>query len=132
MILYVVSKLLGESLWSAVGLRQFRGIRGARLASAALRYGIVRLAMGRVLMVPLETLFAGKPEFPVYAGVVLPLRVLAWSALGAVIATHEVSVRPLVTSGRPLLLWILGACVVSTAADLSALLKGFWVVQCWP
>jgi hypothetical protein len=131
MIVYLLTKLAAESAWCFFGLRRFRGADATSRIPSSARYGLVRLALGRVLLLPLEHLMPGKPELFVYACILVPLRWIAWSALGAIVATGEIRVRTLL-GDRASNLWRLGGTAVSCAVDLPSLVAGIRADEFWP
>jgi hypothetical protein len=129
--LYLVLKFLVETLWCAFGLRIFRP-EGPRSARDALKYGLLRLVIGRGAMLLLSgTYFRQIPEVVLF-GILVLVRWPEWSLLNDLIAGRKLRAKTLLIAGDAASYrWRAGGVLVSCVADLAAVLMGIRVDELW-
>jgi hypothetical protein len=120
MLTYAVIKFIAYSLWCFLGLCLLAPAHATLLASA--KYGLLRwfLGLGFGLLaaialgsVPRESVGA------IYFGVYVPLRLMEWAIMAALL--RRLSVSGLVPSPSPRVwFWVLGGIIVSFASDLAS------------
>ena len=111
--LYVGSKLLGYSLWCALGLY----LGGRKVFPAALGYGLARLAVGVGFGLTIFMLYhpdGSQNLWLPYFGIYAPIRWLEWSILAYWLKPGE---RLLWSQNMRLNFWRAGGIVVSFAID---------------
>lgn len=131
MTLYLITKFSVETAWCLVGLLWFRRSGFPSLVPSGLRYGILRLALGWLLVLPIKD-YIRNPEWLVWVGVLLPLRWMAWAIVGSLIALHEIRLRGLFPTDRRSNLWRVCGFALSTLSDLPAVLAGIWSGDLFP
>lgn len=120
MIVYAFAKLLAYSLWCWLGLRVLTPLSAT--SGRALKYGAVRwslgLAFGLMAAIALGSI-SSESVTTLYFGVYVPLRLVEWGIMVALIHGASLTRRSLATSGRAWW-WVLGGIVVSFATDLAS------------
>jgi hypothetical protein len=129
--LYLLLKFLVETLWCAFGLRIFRS-EGPRSARDTLKYGFLRLAIGRGTMLLLSGTFSRQIPEAILFGILVLMRWPEWSLMNDLIAGRKPSARGLLMAGDAASYrWRAGGVLVSSVADLAALLLGIRVDELW-
>lgn len=132
MLAYVLVLSVAEAAWCHAGLRRLREPAGSVSVLRALSLGLVRLLIGRAIVIVTGYLVVGVSEWVIYGLVLLPLRWLAWSFIAELIAGGRVRLVVLPAGNRKSNLWVLGGTLLCCAADLVAFLNGIWAGHLWP
>jgi hypothetical protein len=118
-LLYAVIKFVAYVLWCLVGLYIFR--RRPSVAGA-IKFGFIRWLLGLVLGIAAAFALGSVAQDDVallYFGVYIPLRIVEWSIMVALIDKRQPVIQTFRSSPRAWL-WILGGIVVSFASDLAS------------
>jgi hypothetical protein len=118
-LLYAAVKLTAYVLWCLVGLYIF-GRRPSVVG--AIKFGVIRWCLGLGLGIAAALALGSISQNNVaalYFGVYIPLRIVEWSIMVALIDRRQLALQTLRSSPRAWL-WILGGIAVSFASDLAS------------
>ena len=119
MLLYAIAKFVAYATWCFLGLHL---LAGRPSVLGALKFGAVRwflgLALGVVTAIGLGSI-SSESVATLYFGLYLPLRLIEWSIMAALISQGGLAPTILIRSPKTWM-WILGGIALSFASDLAS------------